>query len=487
MGTLAEVDLAVRAIRENGNPPCVLLHCTTNYPSAASDANLRAIGTLRDAFGLEVGYSDHTQTETCAVAAVALGARVIEKHFTLDRGMEGPDHTSAADPAQFVEFVRRIRETESALGDGVKVPCAAEIANMPNMRRSLVAKRDNTRKAASSARQCSRASGRPTALPPRSSARSSVRPRGGISEPAKPCAGRCSADFFPNLAVYFSSGAFRGQSPESMLLELAGYPGTGLEFTAGLDPRDNWDDCFRQWRDEGTPLLVHNYFPPPVKPFVLNWPRRTTRFARQASPSAAKPCGSPRSPERRFSACTADSRCRCVRNSSATMLRRPESAPADRDAAAGTFVETVRDLATEAVALGIRLLLENNVVSEAHRRSGLAGSLFLSIPENIEDFFAEWTDLPVGLLLDVGHARVTGETLGVSPEEFFDRLSGRIEALHLSDNDGLADSNRPFTRDAWFLPHLARHSEKAAVIEVYGLDAAGRREQWDLLISNFKE
>jgi N-acetylneuraminate synthase/N,N'-diacetyllegionaminate synthase len=141
MGTLSDVDLAVRTIRDAGNPPVVLLHCTTNYPSAVADANLRAITTLRDAFGLEVGYSDHTQSETCSVAAVALGAKVIERHFTLDRSMEGPDHTSAADPVGFTELARRIRETENALGDGVKRPCAAELANMPNMRRSLVARR----------------------------------------------------------------------------------------------------------------------------------------------------------------------------------------------------------------------------------------------------------------------------------------------------------------------------------------------------------
>lgn len=142
MGTLADVDLAVRTLTNSGNPPCVLLHCTTNYPSAIEDANLRAMSTLQAAFGLPVGYSDHTQSDVCSIAAVAIGARVIEKHFTLDRNSTGPDHSSAADPEQFRVLATRIRETERALGHGRKIPCASEIANMPHMRRSLVADRD---------------------------------------------------------------------------------------------------------------------------------------------------------------------------------------------------------------------------------------------------------------------------------------------------------------------------------------------------------
>jgi sugar phosphate isomerase/epimerase len=159
-----------------------------------------------------------------------------------------------------------------------------------------------------------------------------------------------------------------------------------------------------------------------------------------------------------------------------------ESAPADRQTAAQIFISNVRALADEAVALGLRLLLENNVVSEAHRRSGLADSLFLSTPDDIESFFAHWQGLPVGLLLDTGHARVTGNTLGVNSDEFF-ALSHRIEAFHLSDNDGLADSNKPFASDVWFAPHLRAHADKPMVIEVYGLDATGRRTQWDVLNS----
>jgi N-acetylneuraminate synthase/N,N'-diacetyllegionaminate synthase len=139
MATLDEVDEAVAILRASGDPPFVLLQCTTDYPSAVGDANLRAMVMMRERYGVPVGYSDHTPSSVTALGAVALGASVIEKHFTLDRGMPGPDHSSSADPREFAEFVRAIRELESAFGSGEKRPCARELANMPGMRRSLVA------------------------------------------------------------------------------------------------------------------------------------------------------------------------------------------------------------------------------------------------------------------------------------------------------------------------------------------------------------
>jgi N-acetylneuraminate synthase/N,N'-diacetyllegionaminate synthase len=141
MGTLEDVREAVAAIREVSDVPVILLQCTTNYPSPAEDANLRAMATMRDALGLPVGYSDHTRSRTCCVAAVALGAVMIEKHFTLDTRLPGPDHSSAAGPEEFAELVAGIRETERALGSGCKEPSAAEAANAPAMRRSIVARR----------------------------------------------------------------------------------------------------------------------------------------------------------------------------------------------------------------------------------------------------------------------------------------------------------------------------------------------------------
>jgi N,N'-diacetyllegionaminate synthase len=142
MATLAEVDDAVRTMRDAGCEHIALLQCTTNYPSQTSDANVRAMVTMREALRVVVGYSDHTQTDNACLAAVALGASIIEKHFTLDRRLEGPDHCSSAEPGDLARLIRSIREVEAALGTGTKAPCCAEIRNRTGMRRSIVARQD---------------------------------------------------------------------------------------------------------------------------------------------------------------------------------------------------------------------------------------------------------------------------------------------------------------------------------------------------------
>ena len=116
-----------------------LLHCTTAYPTRPEDVNLAAMTTMREAFGLRVGYSDHTNGIAVSIAAVALGAQVIEKHFTTDRGLPGPDHQASLEPAELKEMVAGIREIELALGDGIKRPRPAELANVIPARKSLVA------------------------------------------------------------------------------------------------------------------------------------------------------------------------------------------------------------------------------------------------------------------------------------------------------------------------------------------------------------
>ncbi len=116
---------AVRTCESAGNRSLILLHCLSEYPAPPEKVNLRAMLSLAE-FGYPVGYSDHTRGSTAAAAAVALGACVVEKHFTLDRGLPGPDHSFASEPAEFAELVRRIRETEAMLGDGEKRPTAAE-------------------------------------------------------------------------------------------------------------------------------------------------------------------------------------------------------------------------------------------------------------------------------------------------------------------------------------------------------------------------
>lgn len=119
-----------------------LFHCTSNYPARLEDVNLRAMTTLASAFGVTVGYSDHTEGHLVAVAAVALGGRMIEKHLTLDCSLPGPDHAASLDPAGFTALMRAIRDTETVLGHGWKLPCPAELDTQRVARKSLVARED---------------------------------------------------------------------------------------------------------------------------------------------------------------------------------------------------------------------------------------------------------------------------------------------------------------------------------------------------------
>lgn len=138
-----EIGHALDALVAAGTPrtEITVLHCTTEYPAPMANVNLRAMQVLGDTFGVRVGYSDHTEGVEVAVAAVALGAYVIEKHFTLDRGLPGPDHKASLEPDELGEMVRAIRNLEIALGDGVKRPSEGELCNRDVIRKSLVALR----------------------------------------------------------------------------------------------------------------------------------------------------------------------------------------------------------------------------------------------------------------------------------------------------------------------------------------------------------
>ena len=139
MATLEEVGQAVCVLRAEGNDDIVPMHCVTQYPAPAAEINLRAMQTMAAAFRLPVGYSDHTEGNEIAFAATALGACCIEKHFTLSRAMEGPDHLASAEPCELKALVSGIRNIESALGDGVKRPAPSEVSNRLLVRRSLFA------------------------------------------------------------------------------------------------------------------------------------------------------------------------------------------------------------------------------------------------------------------------------------------------------------------------------------------------------------
>lgn len=142
MSDMKEVSRAVATIRATGLEDLSILHCVSNYPADPAECNLQAMLTMQREFQCPVGYSDHTMGNEICFAAVAMGARVIEKHLTLDRSMDGPDHMCSADPDEFKELVIGIRKIESSLGDGVKRPAPSEMATRNVVRKEIVAAKD---------------------------------------------------------------------------------------------------------------------------------------------------------------------------------------------------------------------------------------------------------------------------------------------------------------------------------------------------------
>lgn len=140
MAYMEEIRAAINILNQNGTNDITILHCTTEYPALVENVNLNAMKTIRDAFGYPVGYSDHTQGIEIALAAAALGAVVIEKHFTLDRSLPGPDHKASLEPDELKAMINGIRKIELALGSGEKKPSEAEIKNRLAARKSITAK-----------------------------------------------------------------------------------------------------------------------------------------------------------------------------------------------------------------------------------------------------------------------------------------------------------------------------------------------------------
>lgn len=140
MATLAQVATAYDTLLAAGAPSVALLHCTTNYPCPMDEVNLRAMQTMKEAFKCKVGYSDHTMGTEIPIAAVAMGAEIIEKHFTLDRNMEGPDHKASLEPQELKYMVDCIRNIEVAFGDGIKRPNPSEVEISKVVLKSIVAK-----------------------------------------------------------------------------------------------------------------------------------------------------------------------------------------------------------------------------------------------------------------------------------------------------------------------------------------------------------
>ena len=139
MSTMREIEDAVNILKDHGASELIILHCTTEYPTPYEDVNLNAMLAIKERFGYEVGYSDHTMGIEVPIAAVALGAKVIEKHFTLDRTMDGPDHKASLEPSELKTMVDAIRNIELSMGTGIKEPADSEKKNIAIARKSIVA------------------------------------------------------------------------------------------------------------------------------------------------------------------------------------------------------------------------------------------------------------------------------------------------------------------------------------------------------------
>ena len=142
MCDMNEIQDAMEVLKKNGTTEITLLHCNTQYPTPYEHVNLSAMSTIKDTLHKEVGYSDHTQGIEVPIAAVAMGATVIEKHFTLDKNMEGPDHKASLDPTELKQMVSAIRNIEKAIGNGLKEPSSSELTNKAVARKSIVASRE---------------------------------------------------------------------------------------------------------------------------------------------------------------------------------------------------------------------------------------------------------------------------------------------------------------------------------------------------------
>ena len=139
MANLEDIKNAINEINRNLKKDITVLHCSSEYPADKKNVNLKAMKTIKRTFNLDVGYSDHTEGIEIAIAAVALGAKVIEKHFTLDKELEGPDHKASIEPIEFQNMVRSIRNVDRALGNGIKIPTQNEMENSVLVRKSIVA------------------------------------------------------------------------------------------------------------------------------------------------------------------------------------------------------------------------------------------------------------------------------------------------------------------------------------------------------------
>ncbi len=280
--------------------------------------------------------------------------------------------------------------------------------------------------------------------------------------------------------VYLSTGAFRTRSLDDIIFHCLRHDIRHLELSSGLDPVDLKAVAHRL--ETLAPCLVHNYFPPPATPFVLN----LAADDRQALAASLALC------RQAIDLCAAlGAPFYSVHGGFVAALTPEHLGDADAQAvlalgidtdayerAFDRFCESMATLSAYARAARVRLLVENNV--QARRPIGVRHLLMVTAGD-FERFFARLNDRNLGVLVDVGHLIVSGKTCDFMPSEFCLRLAHRIEAFHLSENDGWADQNLPVRADSWFWPIVRHFPEATLVLEAYGLSISQMLQQRDLV------
>lgn len=282
------------------------------------------------------------------------------------------------------------------------------------------------------------------------------------------------------MSVWVPSGAFEARTLDALLREAEERDVHAIELSSGLPGSSNLEALLDASMAAGMTFLVHNYFPAPKEPFVLNIAspdgdsrRRSIDFAKRAVEIAAH-VGAP------FYSLHAGFAVSLAPGDLGRPDRQAELAldrSVDRDGALEHMRIAMEELSDHAAAHGVRVLLENNVCSPRQVGDGRPQPLLMADPAEAASFLSSLGRANVGLLLDVAHARVAGAALGFDPMRFFDECADWIGALHLSDNDGLVDDNRPFRESSWFFQRLRDFAALPFVIEVYRMDEATMREQ----------
>lgn len=286
------------------------------------------------------------------------------------------------------------------------------------------------------------------------------------------------------MSLWVSSGAFQTRDIDGVLAQARNNGVTRIELSSGLTYRSDLLDVVRAANDAGDlEFLVHNYFPPPEKPFVLNVAaegiglQKTRDLCRNAL-HLAKDLGAPfYSIHAGFAASLRTEQLGRPVEQAKTLT----ASDIDRSAGRARMLETVRAIADEAADLGLSLLIENNVISPLYLDQMPINPLLLTQASECVAFFEEVARDNVGLLLDVAHVKVSAAAQGFDPHRFIDDVAQWVGCIHLSENDGQQDTNQPIRANSWFVPRLKDFVNCPWVIEAYNLDGPTQRSQLELL------